>query len=110
MSVNARRTDQGTDLETAVDQIGDRFYLYLGTDDRGYELRYYPAADAVLIVDDDADVVVDRTALDGQTIHDYRAWVEAEVDATDVDWYDGAFADEVLEDVAIGATTEEVQL
>jgi hypothetical protein len=69
-------------------------YYHLGTDVRGYEVRHYPAADAVRIVDADAggqEDVVDRTALDGRSIHAYREWVDEHVDATEVDWNEEAF-------------------
>lgn len=66
-------------------------YRYLGTDVRGYEVRYYFTADQIRIVDPETDDVVDETDLNGASIHDYRAWVESEVDATTVDWAEEAF-------------------
>jgi hypothetical protein len=91
MSTNVRPDQESTGIQSAFESMVDSIYRDLGTDVRGYEVRYYFAADQVRIVDPEADDVVDETDLDGASIHQYREWVDEHVDATEVDWNEEAF-------------------
>jgi hypothetical protein len=84
--------DRTPEKRTAADvaaSLAERIGRELGVDDRGRLIVHYPARNQIWI--ERGDRVLERVDLGDRTRGEYRAWVEANVDVTDVDWNDGVF-------------------
>jgi hypothetical protein len=91
MSTNVRRDQERIAQQSAFAEMLGGIYRLLGTDARGYEVRYYFVDGDIQIVDPETNDVVDETDLDGRTPQQYREWVDEFVDETEVDWNEEAF-------------------
>lgn len=92
-----RPTDPTTENPSTVANAGEllerAFLRVLGVDDRGRKHCFQPATGEILVRDETGATTetVDRIDTGAKTIHDYREFVDNEVDDLEVDWYDRVF-------------------